>query len=58
MIWLLFWIKGGLEMVKYRIWPTGEVIEIENLKEYNMPYTGAKVLFKEKSSIAREVKTD
>jgi|FaiFalDrversion3_1042247.scaffolds.fasta_scaffold108248_2 DNA-directed RNA polymerase subunit RPC12/RpoP len=45
-------------MVKYRIWPTGEVIEIENLKEYNMPYTGAKVLFKEKSSIAREVKTD
>jgi DNA-directed RNA polymerase subunit RPC12/RpoP len=45
-------------MPKYRIWPTGEKIEIENLKEYNLPYSGAKVILKEKSSVAREVYTD
>ena len=45
-------------MPKYKLWPTGEVIDIENLKGYNMPYIGAKILFKEKSIIARELKTD
>ena len=45
-------------MPLYRIWPTGEKIEIENLKEYNLPFSGAKVIMKEKPSIAREVSTD
>ncbi|MEM4296406.1 MAG: hypothetical protein QXP22_02370 [Candidatus Anstonellales archaeon] len=45
-------------MPKYRIWPIGEQTEIENLKEYNLPYSGAKIIFKEKTAIAREVSTD
>lgn len=45
-------------MPSYRIWPTGERIEIEELKEYNLPFSGAKVILKEKAPVAREVSTD
>ena len=45
-------------MPAYRIWPTGERIEIDNLKEYNLPFSGAKVILKEKQPVAREVSTD
>jgi DNA-directed RNA polymerase subunit RPC12/RpoP len=45
-------------MPYYRIWPTGERIEIPQLKNYTIPFAGAKVLIKERPNVAREVSTD
>lgn len=45
-------------MPKYRVWETKEIIEIQNLQEFNFPFSGAKVIFKIAPNIVLEVSTD
>lgn len=45
-------------MGEYISWKTGQKVEISNLKEFQFPPTGDKVLLKSRPPIAREIKTD
>ncbi|MBN2121906.1 hypothetical protein JW721_02525 [Candidatus Micrarchaeota archaeon] len=45
-------------MGEYREWETGNKVIISNLKTFEFPSTGAKVLFKTRPPIAKELGTD
>ncbi len=44
--------------MKYALWPTGEIIEIEDLKNYRIIMSGSTVLVKLRPPVAKEVSTD
>ncbi len=45
-------------MGEYSEWQTGNKVVISNLKTFEFPSTGAKVLFKVRPPIAKEITTD
>jgi hypothetical protein len=45
-------------MGEYREWETGNKVMISSLKTFEFPSTGAKVLFKARPPIAKEMGTD
>ncbi|MBD3389501.1 hypothetical protein GF415_00925 [Candidatus Micrarchaeota archaeon] len=45
-------------MGEYLEWETGNRVNISNLKTFEFPSTGAKVLFKARPPIAKEMGTD
>lgn len=45
-------------MGEYNEWQTGNRVVISNLKTFEFPSTGAKVLFKVRPPIAKELETD
>ncbi len=44
-------------MAKYKVWKTGELVEIED-NEFQFPPSGEKILFKLRPPIAKTVNTD
>ena len=45
-------------MPNYKVWLTGEKIEIKDFKAYALALSGAKILIKERPPVAKEVTTD
>jgi DNA-directed RNA polymerase subunit RPC12/RpoP len=45
-------------MVEYKSWKTGKPVEIANLKNFEFPPTGDKILAKGRPPLSVEVKTD
>ncbi len=45
-------------MGEYREWESGNIVMISSLKTFEFPSTGAKVLFKCRPPIAKELGTD
>jgi len=45
-------------MPNYKVWLSGEKIEIKDIKNYTLALSGAKILLKERPPVAKEVSTD
>ncbi len=45
-------------MGDYKDLKSGNIVSIENIKEFSFPSTGAKILLKCRPSIAKEISTD
>jgi hypothetical protein len=45
-------------MPNYKVWLSGERIEIKDVKNYALALSGAKILLKERPPVAKEVSTD
>ena len=45
-------------MGEYTEWQTGNKVSISSLRTFEFPPTGAKVLFKARPPLAREISTD
>lgn len=47
-----------MRMGEYNEWQTGNKVMISSLKTFEFPPTGAKVLFKSRPPVAKEISTD
>ncbi|MFA6531226.1 MAG: hypothetical protein WCT31_05830 [Candidatus Micrarchaeia archaeon] len=45
-------------MAEYKSWKSGNVVEIANLKDFQFPPTGDKILLKARPPLALELKSD
>lgn len=45
-------------MAEYKVWRTGEKVEISDPKNFSFPPSGEKILLKARPPIAKTMKTD
>lgn len=45
-------------MANFKVWRTGEAVEVNDEKNFQFPASGEKILLKERPPIAKTVNTD